>query len=67
MQNMFSKEALAIGKQMVPATENPFDFENDPYLIRAQERAIKILTEAPLPDAILDRIEGPSILKKPKN
>ena len=39
-------------------------YENDPVFIKKKEEAIRDLTEAPLPDFILGRIEGPSILKK---
>jgi hypothetical protein len=45
-------------------TEKRPDFENDPVFLRKKEEAVKALTEAPLPDFILERIEGPSILKK---
>ncbi|HEX9513508.1 MAG TPA: hypothetical protein VF939_23620 [Puia sp.] len=61
---MFSKETLTTEKQKVDTTKNLPDFENDPAFIRAKERAIKILTESPLPDVILKRIEGPSFLKQ---
>jgi hypothetical protein len=56
MQNMFNEESLAIKKQMVPATESPFDFENDPSYIKAKERAYEILKEAPLPEFIAKKL-----------
>jgi hypothetical protein len=54
-------------KTYITVVESLPDYENDPVFIKKREEAIKFLTEVPLPDAILDRIEGPSILKKPKN
>lgn len=54
-------------KTDITVVESLPDYENDPVFIKKREEAIKFLMEVPLPQAILDRIEGPSILKKAKS
>ena len=63
---MMQKETDIAGLDTYPFTvvESLPDDEDDPFFIKKREEAIKALTEAPLPDFLLQRIEGPSILKK---
>jgi hypothetical protein len=60
-------DILGIGKLHITVVDNLPDYSDDPFFLKKEEEAYKDLTEAPLPDAILDRIEGPSILKKTKD
>ena len=64
MQREEFDDFLKMAKSRITVAEKGFDYSNDPCLLKKEEEAIKALTEVPLPDHILDRIEGPSILKK---
>jgi len=52
-------------KTYITVVEKLPDYSNDPFFLKKEEEAYKALTTIPLPDIILQRIEGPSILKKP--
>lgn len=64
MQRKEFDDFVKMAKARISVVEELPDYSNDPVFIKKREEAIKALTEAPLPDFILDRIEGPSILKK---
>jgi hypothetical protein len=56
---MSGKKTLTIKNQKIHLLKNPFDFKNDPEYLRAKERALEVLKEAPLPDAVLKRLVNP--------
>jgi hypothetical protein len=56
---MSGKKTLTIKNQKIRLLKNPFDFKNDPEYLRAKERALEVLKEAPLPDAVLKRLVNP--------
>jgi hypothetical protein len=57
-------DILKIDRTKITVVEKLPDFSNDPFFLKKEEEAYNALTEVPLPDIILERIEGPSILKK---
>lgn len=63
---MIRTEIAKLDTYPFTVVENLSVDENDPFFIKKREEAIKVLTEAPLPDFLLERIEGPSVLKKNK-
>ncbi|HWK02372.1 MAG TPA: hypothetical protein VNS58_01990 [Puia sp.] len=64
MQREKANDILKILNNRITVVEKLPDYSNDPCLLKKEEEAYMALTEVPLPDIILDRIEGPSILKK---
>lgn len=56
---MLRKKNLTIEKKKVHSIKDPFDFKNDPDYLRAKERALKILKDTPLPDAVIKRLVNP--------
>ncbi len=48
-----------LDKYPLTIVENPSIDENDSFFVKKKEDAIKALTECPLPDFLLNRIEKP--------
>ena len=52
-----ANNSIEKNKSSITVVENLPNYDNDPSLIRALERAREIMKETPLPDFLLKRLE----------
>ncbi len=58
MKSRKKSNTVKLGYPVKVVKMNLPDFDNDPFLIKKREQAIKTLTEAPLPDWLLKKMRG---------